>query len=115
MVGGIFCDLDKAFDCVNHKILSKLEYCGITGKAKLWFESYFKKSCERVKITKTDPNYNTLSNKAEIKHGVPRGSIVGTLFFVLFINGLPKIINNKSLTVLFADDTSITSLQLKSY
>jgi len=64
-VGGIFCDLDKAFDCVNHKILlSELEYYGITGKATFWFESYIKKSCQRVKITKADPNYNTLANRA---------------------------------------------------
>jgi len=116
MVGGILCDLDKAFECVNHKILlSKLEYYGITGKAKLWFESYLNKSCQRVRIIKVDPNYNTLSNRAEIKRGVPQGSIVGALLFVFCVNGLPNIINNKSLSILFADDTSIISLQSKSH
>ena len=110
MVVGIFCDVDKAFDCVNCKILlPKLEYCGITGKDKLWFESFQEELS--VKITKSDPNYNTLSNRAEIKDGFPQGSIVGTLLFVLCINGLPKIINNKSLTILFADNTNIISLQ----
>jgi hypothetical protein len=116
MVGGIFYDLDKAFDCTNHKILlSLLEYYGITGKAKLWFESCFNKSCQRVIITKADPNYNTLSDRAEIKHDVQQGSVVGTLLFVLCVNGPPTMINNKSLTILFADDTSIISLQSKSH
>ena len=40
LIGGIFCDLEKAFDCVNHEVLlSKLEFYGIKGKAKLWLES----------------------------------------------------------------------------
>jgi hypothetical protein len=52
MVEGIFCDLEKAFDCVNHKILlSKLEFYSIKGKAKLWFESYFRNRYQRVLIT----------------------------------------------------------------
>jgi len=51
VVGGIFCDLEKAFDCVNHKILiSKLEFYGVKGKAKLWFESYFSNRYPRVSI-----------------------------------------------------------------
>jgi len=49
MVRGIFSDLEKALDCVNHKILlSKLEYYGVKGKAKLWFESYFRNRYQRV-------------------------------------------------------------------
>jgi len=52
MVGGIFCDLEKAFDCVNHKILlSKLEFYSIKGKAKVWFESYLINRYQRVLIT----------------------------------------------------------------
>jgi DNA polymerase/3'-5' exonuclease PolX len=46
LIGGIFCDLKKAFDCVNHKIVSKLEIYGVKGKAKLWFESSQKQVSE---------------------------------------------------------------------
>jgi Notch-like protein len=54
MVGGLFCGLEKAFDCVSHKILlSKLEFCGVKGKTKLWFESYFRNRYQRVSITKS--------------------------------------------------------------
>jgi len=59
MVGGIICDLEKAFDCINHKIiLSKLEFYSVKGRAKLWFESYFKNRCQRVLIT----NYGLKQN-----------------------------------------------------
>jgi Reverse transcriptase (RNA-dependent DNA polymerase). len=57
MVGGIFSDLEKVFDCINHKILlSKLEFYGIKGNDKLWFESYFKNSYQRVLITNNELN-----------------------------------------------------------
>ena len=50
MVCGIFCKFEKAFDCVNHKILlSQLEYYAINGKAKHWFESYFQNGYLGVK------------------------------------------------------------------
>jgi len=53
MVGGIFCDLEKAFDCVNCKILlSKLEFYCVKGKAKLWFESYVRNGYQSVLIKK---------------------------------------------------------------
>lgn len=53
MVCGIFCDPEKAFDCVNHKILSQLEYYAITGKAQHWFESYFQNGYQGVKNYKS--------------------------------------------------------------
>jgi hypothetical protein len=52
-------------------------------------------------------NYSTLSSPTNIKHGVAQGSILGPLLFLLYINDLPKIINNKSILILFTDNTSI--------
>ena len=60
-----------------------------------------------VVIAKADSNYSTFSNWAEIKCGVRQGSILGPLFFLLYINDLSKTVNNKSLTILFADDASV--------
>ena len=108
MVGGIFCDLEKAFNSVNHKILlSKLEFYSVKGKAKLWFESYFRNRYQRVLITNIVLNGNYFSIWEEIKHGVPQGSILGPLLSLFYINDLPKAINDKSIPILFADDTSI--------
>ena len=108
MVGDIFCDFEKALNCVNHKILlSKLEFYGIKRKAKLWFESYFRNRCQRVLITNNVLNWSYFSTWEEIKHGVLQGSILGPLLFLLYVNDLPKAIKDKSLPILFADDTSI--------
>ena len=70
IVGGIFCDLSKAFDCVNHRILiSKLEYYEIRGAFKTLIDSYLKERYQRVTITgKTDIH---CSNWELVKHGVP--------------------------------------------
>jgi len=68
MAVGIFCDLEKAFDCVSHKIiLSKLEFYGVKGKAKLWFESYFSSRYQRISVTNNVLNQNYLSTREEIK------------------------------------------------
>ena len=81
MVGGILCDLQKAFDCVNHKILlEKLELCGVEGKFKTFIESYI--TIRYQSITQNNiTNNNNLSNWELLKCGVPQGSILGPLFF----------------------------------
>ena len=82
VVGGIFCDLHKAFDCVQHKILlDKLKFYGIDGKFKTLIESYLTNRYQRVSLEKIDYNKNSLE-WAKINCGIPQGSILGPLFFL---------------------------------
>ena len=108
IVGGIFCDLEKAFDSVNHNILlAKLEFYGITGTDNALYKSYLENRYQRVSIYNKNLNNSTFSSWGKVKHGVPQGSIIGPVLFLIYVNDLPKAINNKSIPLLFADDTSI--------
>jgi hypothetical protein len=108
MAGSIFCDLEKAFDSVNYNILlSKLPYYGISGRAKLLLDSYLQNRYQRVQITNSYLNSNTVSKWTKIKYGVPQGSILGPLLFLVYISDLPKAIQHTAFPILFADDTSI--------
>jgi len=108
LVGGIFCDLGKAFDCVNHDILLfKLKFYGISDKYLLLYQSYVGNRYYRTAIYNDSKNGNKVSNWAKVRHGVPQGSILGTLLFLLYINDLPKIMNKTSAPIAFAYDTSI--------
>lgn len=96
----IFCDLSKAFDCVQHEILlRKLELYGFRGTTLNWFRSYLS---DRSQIVKT----STYSNNLNINHGVPQGSVLGPTLFLLYINDLTEI-DIKGKFTLFADDTTI--------
>ena len=98
---GVFLDLSKAFDTVNHAILfDKLEHYGIRGLALEWIKNYF---CNRVQYVEYD---GTSSSPRTIKCGVPQGSILGPLFFLIYINDLCNASNVIDL-VLFADDTNL--------
>jgi hypothetical protein len=80
-VGGIFCDLEKAFDCVNHKILlSKLEFYGILGSMQKLIISYLEGIFQRIRLHSKHHKLNIHSDWGEILHGVPQGSILGPLF-----------------------------------
>ena len=72
VANSMFCDLEKAFNSVNHDILlSKLPYYGISGKAKLLLESYLQNRYQRVHITNSYFNSNTVSKWTKIKYGLP--------------------------------------------
>ena len=72
-VGGIFCDLSKAFDCINHKILiDKLHHYGVCGVNIKWFESYLADRKQRVDIISLSQEQKVLSRWEESKYGVPR-------------------------------------------
>ena len=106
VVGGIFCDLQKAFDCVNHNILlTKLKYYGITGTTHKLIKSYLKDRYQRVILHNNSSD--SRSKWGKITHGVPQGSILGPLLFLLYINDLPQITHENSKMILYADDTSI--------
>jgi hypothetical protein len=81
IVGGIFCDVRKEFDRVNYGILlSKLEQYGLVGKFKALIKSYLTERYQRV-IIHNNANINSYSSWELVKHGVPQGAILGTLFF----------------------------------
>jgi hypothetical protein len=102
-VGGNFCDLSKAFDCVNHRILvSKLEHHGIRGTFGALTKSYLMERYQRVAIKdKTNTIYS--SNWELVKHGVRQGSILSPFFFLLYINYLPIVTAKNAKLVLYAE------------
>ena len=83
IVGGIFCD--------HEILLAKLEFYGIKGKFKTLIESYLTGRYHKV-VLGNRSNSNNSSEWEMIKYGVPQGSILGPLFFLYYINDLPKII-----------------------
>ena len=106
MAGGgqvdlILLDFSKAFDKVPHqRLLYKLRMYGIDGKHAVWIENFLTDRTQKVVVE------GTTSAEAHVKSGVPQGTVLGPVLFLIFINDLPPGVSN-SLVRLFADDAAI--------
>ena len=98
---GVFIDLSKAFDTLNFDILlQKLSKYGVCKKSLKWFQSYISGRTQKVALP-----CGTTSKELEVTTGVPQGSILGPLLFIIYVNDLPGAVPLLKI-ILFADDTS---------
>jgi len=99
-VDAIYLDFKKAFDTVPHRrLLGKLEAYGINNPVLGWIKSFLTDRIQKVSINGAE------STLCEVSSGIPQGSVLGPLLFVIYINDLPEVVESEAF--LFADDTKI--------
>lgn len=98
----IYLDFNKEFDTVNHhKLIYKLKVFGITGYLLEWIQAFLSDWTQNVVLD------NVKSKSSKVVSGVPQGSVLGPVLFLIFINDLEDIIGNKISFVMFADDVKL--------
>ena len=103
VTGLVFVDFRKAFDTIDHKLLlRKLSIYGDSVSAVSWIKSYLSNRKQFVKLG------NQSSELLPIKQGVPQGSILGPVLFLLFVNDMPLNIFKSTMDI-YADDTTMSS------
>lgn len=99
-VHAVFLDMAKAFDRVDHQLLlKKLRSIGVLGRELEWFANYL---FNRLLCTRVD---NVCSSLRRVSSGVPQGSVLGPLLFIIFYRDLPSVVSSRS--AMFADDTLV--------
>ena len=105
----IFCDLSRAFDCVNHKVLlSILEMYGIRGVALNWISTFLQDREQYVSLrVETEKSVDYVNSEClNVNMGVPQGSILGPILFILYVNSISTVVENNCYTA-YADDFSL--------
>ena len=102
VTGLVFIDFRKAFDVINHELLlKKLSIYGASPPSAAWFQSYLSQRKQFITLGKTTPEQLT------IRQGVPQGSILGPVLFLLFVNDMPLNVHKSTMDI-YADDTTLS-------
>lgn len=102
---GIFCDLSRAFDCVNlTRLLTKMETYGVRGPALSWLSGYLRNRKQYVSIAQSGREH--VSDRLDIDMGVPQGSVLGPVLFICYINDVVSVLSSDWAVSLYADDSA---------
>jgi len=108
---GLFLDYSKAFDCLSHTLITKkLQSLGVRGVANNWFRSYLegRQQVVEVQITTNNCTRTHKSTPKTLTRGVPQGSVLGPVLFILLTNDFPALIQNANTAcIMYADDTTL--------